>query len=274
MLGKIGLALLGAAAVATATAPAFAQFPPVTDPTSNEVRCQSTTAKVLTKEVGAIAKCAAKCFRGQRKLGGPYTDCIWPYGGSTAICINDPIKGPEAKAAAAIIKACAADCPECYADNTPNTCETGQPLVATAADLTIATGANVYCVEEGGGTPSAVEAKCEDAVAKNLTKWVAAINKCYDKCAKAEVAGRIAPDSCNPPNPADDRLVDCLDSARSKTIGGINGACFLPPGVAPSCYDGGMRPTSGFGWTSLVESIVNEQIPQVACGSPSGAFLQ
>jgi hypothetical protein len=95
--------MVGAAAMSLFASRALAQFPPVTDPSKDEAKCQSGAGKALTGESGGISKCASKCFEAQRKLGGPYTDCFHPYGGTTATCINDPVKGPEAKAAAAVL---------------------------------------------------------------------------------------------------------------------------------------------------------------------------
>jgi hypothetical protein len=268
--------MLGAAAVSLVASHALAQFPPVTDPTKDEAKCQSSTGKALTGEVGGISKCTGKCFKTQRKVMGPYTECFTPYGGTTALCVNDTVKGPEAKAAAAIVKACMDappkdKCPECYA---ASNCNTGQPFAGNTEALAGATGQNVYCTEFGGNTPTKEEAKCEDSVSKNLVKFVGSINKCYDKCAKSELAGKIAPGSCDPPGTGDPTLDACLDKARQKTADGIDKSCFTAPAVAPACYDGTLtRPDSGAGWASLTETIVNGQIPLIACGSPSGAFL-
>jgi len=277
MLEKTGLAMFGAAALAFAASHALAQFPPVTDPTKDEAKCQSSTGKALGGEVGGISKCTSKCFKTQRKVSGPYTDCFAPYGGATATCVDDPVKGPEAKAAGAIVKACMDApgkdrCPECYG---AATCNTGQPFASNTETLAGLTGQNVYCTEFGGGTPSKEVAKCEDTVSKSLIKWVGSINKCYDKCAKSELAGKIAPGSCDPPGTGDPTLQACLAKAESKTAAGIDKGCFTAPAVAPACYDGSpTRPNSGAGWANLVENIVNSQIPLVACGSPSGAFVQ
>jgi hypothetical protein len=50
--------------------------------------------------------------------------------------------------------------------------------------------------------------------------------------------------------------------------------CFTAPATPPACYDGSpSRPNSGAGWTDLVEDVVDGQIPTIACGSPSAAFL-
>jgi hypothetical protein len=277
MLERPGLALLGAAVLSFATSHALAQFPPVTDPTKDETKCQSSTGKALSGAVNALAKCATKCFRSQRKLEGPYDDCFSPYSGEILICVNDPLRGPEAKAAAAIVRACMNlggrdRCPECYGETT---CNTGEPMAGNATTLAEMTGESIYCTEFGGGTPSPFVAKCEDGVTKRLVKWVATINKCYDKCVKSERAGAIPPGSCDPPGNTYPPLQACLDKGRTKSSAGIHKVCFGPLAVAPSCYDGSpARPNTAEGWTDLGEGIVNTQVPLIACGSPSGAFLE
>jgi len=76
------------------------------------------------------------------------------------------------------------------------------------------------------------------------------------------------------PDPTDVPTRECLAKAVGKAAGSINKACFIAPAVAPSCYDGTpARPNTGAGWAALVKSVVDGQTTQIACGSPSGAFL-
>ncbi len=214
----------------------------------------------------------------QRKTMGPYTDCFSPFGGATATCLSDPstMKGADDKARASIIKACTDappkdKCPECYG---MATCTSGDPFVATTAALTSAQGPSVYCTEFGGATPSKEVAKCEDGLSKGLVKWVGSISKCYQKCNQNMLKGKIAVGSCDPPVPSDVPTQECLTKARDKTNASLDKACFVAPAVAPTCYDGDpLRPNTAAGWTNLVETITNAQIPGIACGSPSGAFL-
>jgi hypothetical protein len=278
MKAKFGLAVIVAAGMSFAAERALAQFPPITDPTKGEAKCETSTGKALTKQVGAIGKCASKCITTARKTSGPYGGCFAPYADPTTnACIFDPVKGANAKAKGSITKACTDapgkdNCPECYG---ASKCTTGEPFVGTTATLTGLQGPNVYCTENGGGTPSKEVAKCEDGLSKGLTKFVGAISKCYQKCNQNMLKGKIAPDSCDPPTPADGATGTCLSLARTKANAALDKACFVPPAQAPACYDGsGSRPNTAAGWTSLVESIVNGQTPQIACGSPSGAFIE
>ncbi len=255
----------GLCRIASAAAP----LPPGV--TSDEVKCESGTGKALSKFVGSKSSCAQKCLAAARKTSGPYTDCFAPYGGATATCILDPAKGAEAKAKAAIVKACTTDCPECYA---ASNCSTGNPFVSTTESLLDLQGPSVYCTENGAGTPSKTEAKCEDSTGKSLGKFVAAKSKCYDKCNQSMVKAKIPTGSCNPPIPSDAATATCITTAESKTAAAIDKACSTA-GANPACYDGSLlRPNTGAGWVALVESIVDGQVPQIACGSPSGAFLE
>src|SRR6266404_1486063 len=148
--------------------------------TKDEVKCESGTGKALSKFVGSKSKCGTKCFQLARKTMGPYTGCFAPYSDpATNACIMDSTKGAEAKARAAIVKACTVDCPECYP---ASVCTTGEPFVSNTESLVDLQGPNVYCTENSTATPSKTDAKCEDSTAKTLAKFVASKGKCYDKC--------------------------------------------------------------------------------------------
>ncbi len=240
--------------------------------TKDEFKCETGTGKALTKFVGAKSKCGGKCLATARKTMGPYTGCFAPYADPTTnTCIMDPLKGAEAKARASIVKACTADCPECYP---ASECSTGEPFVSNTENLVDLQGPNVYCTEHGGSTPTATEAKCEDGNSKALVKFVGAKSKCYQKCGSNAFKGTVTEASCQPPA-SDPATATCVSTAESKGAAAIDKACFTPPAMAPSCYDGtAFRPNSGAGWVNLVEGIVDGQIPIIACGSPSGAFLE
>jgi hypothetical protein len=234
-----------AAFVGLVAAPVMAQPAGVT---KDEVKCESGTGKALSKFIGAKGKCVQKCLGTARKTSGPYTDCFPPFGGATATCLTDPVKGAEAKATAAIVKACAKDCPECYGQLT---CDTGQPFVGNTSGQLDVFGSLVYCTEAAGNTPSKAEGKCEDAVSKTLAKFVAAKSKCYDKCQQSVFKGKLPEGSCDAPTPSDAATAACIQKAEEKSVAGIDKACNVP-GAKPACYNGAPTPDSG---------------------SPSGAFL-
>jgi hypothetical protein len=268
MRGHVRVAAI-AAGLCLAAASALAQ---PTGVTKDEVKCESGTGKALAKFVGKKSKCASKCFATARKTTGPYTGCFAPYSDPTTMaCIQDPVKGVEAKARASIVKACSVDCPECYP---ASVCSTGEPFVGNTENLVDLQGPNVYCTENGGGTPSKTDAKCEDGNAKALAKFVAAKSKCYDKCNQNVFKAKIPVGSCDPPTPSDPATQTCIGTAETKAAAAIDKICFTPPATAPSCYDGSaFRPNSGTGWAMLVEGVIDSQVPIIACGSPSGAFL-
>jgi len=78
-----------------------------TTPTKDEGKCEDGLAKALVKFVGAKGKCYQKCNDNLNK-GKATGNCTPPNPTDTATlaCVKDPAKGAEAKAAAAIDKAC------------------------------------------------------------------------------------------------------------------------------------------------------------------------
>jgi len=271
MKARFGLAVIVAAGMSLAAERALAQFPPITDPTKDEAKCETSTGKALTKQVGSISKCASKCITTARKTSGPYGGCFSPYADPTTnSCINDPLKGAKAKAAASIVKACMDvpgkdKCPECYS---ASNCNTGSPFVDTTATLTGLQGPNVYCTENGGGTPTKEEGKCEDGLSKSLTKFVGALSKCYQKCNQNMLKGKIAPNSCDPPSPSDPAtnacIFDPLKGAEAKTAAAIDKVCANVAGAVPPCYGTGLD--SGQEWVNLAEGAIDGNIPNIACG--------
>src|SRR6516162_3507401 len=178
MSKRFQLVALTAAAGLLVAASAMAQGLPTN---KDMLKCETGTGGALSKFTGAKTKCASKCLATQRKTMGPYTDCFAPYGGATLTCITDSVKGAEAKAAAAIVKACNSKpdaCPACF----PAGACTGNNSFVHSTETTLdAFGPLTYCVEKGGGTPSKTDAKCEDGLVKNLVKFTGAKGKCYTK---------------------------------------------------------------------------------------------
>jgi photosystem II stability/assembly factor-like uncharacterized protein len=250
--------------------------------TKDGFKCESTTGTALSKFAVAKTRCVQKCFATQRKTKGPYSDCVAPFGGATLTCITDPATGAEAKAGAAIGKACTArpdSCPKCFTPTTKCTdATTANPFVTSAESNLDLVGPQRYCLETGTGgpvtTPDDAQAKCEDGLTKALTKFGSAKSKCYSTCDSLVFKGAISPLECNPPA-TDPATVTCVNTATGKATAAIGKVCFgAAPIETPPCYDGTVRrPNSAAGWVSLVETAVDSTIPTVACGSPSGAFL-
>jgi hypothetical protein len=251
-------------------------------------KCETTTGSVLTKFTGSKGKCFSKCISTQRKTMGPYTDCLPPYGGTTLDCITGSLKGAEAKAGAGIAKACAAltSCPACYVSNPPGATRCtdasgGNPWVQETEqniDAPFGPGTGfpnlIYCTENGGGTPSKDVAKCEDGVQKALVKFVGSKSKCYSKCnSTALKPGGPGRGVCQPPTPLDPTANACVHDpvkgAEAKAKAAIVKACTV---AQPTCYTGTPDQVATT-FVSSVETKVDQTTPKVACGSPSGAFL-
>jgi len=284
---------LGTAAIAATGVCLLATSVPaqVTDPTKLEQKCETTVGATLSKFVGAKSKCISKCFATARKTMGPYTGCFPPYTDATTnTCITGSLKGAEAKAGAGIAKACAAgtSCPACYVSNPPGAARCtdasgGNAFVQeTEANIDAPFGPGtgfpnlIYCVEHGGNTPTKDEGKCEDGVVKALVKFVGAKNKCYSKCFANFYKGSI-PGGCDPSMPggvSDPATVACIKDpvkgAEAKTKAAIVKACTV---AVPGCYTGGATGAANT-FVNSSEAKIDQQTPSIACGSPSGAFVE
>jgi hypothetical protein len=73
-----------------------------------------------------------------------------------------------------------------------------------------------------------------------------------------------------PPSPPDPALQSCIHDpvkgAEAKAAAAITKACPIPP----SCYSPGFANT----FVATVEGKIDQRVPEIACGSPSGAFVQ
>lgn len=275
MLHRLRMVVLTATWMGVVVGTAAAQ---ITDPGKDEAKCQKSAGSALVKFVGAKTKCVQKCLGTARKTSGPYAGCFGPgfTDPATNACVFDAKKGAEAKARASIVKACADApgkdrCPECFA---PSVCTTGEPVVSDTEAQIDPLGAVVFCTEGAGGTPTKDEAKCEDSVAKALTKFVGSKSKCYQKCNDNLLKGKVPPGSCDPPVPSDPATATCVfdpvKGAEAKAAASIDKAC-AEKSANPACY--GTALDTGAEWVALVEPQVDANIPVTACGSPSGAFL-
>ena len=105
-----------------------------------------------------------------------------------------------------------------------------------------------------------VEAKCADTVAKTLSKYVAALGKCGQKCAADEHKGKTPVGSCTPPA-TDAKEMDCVAKATSKATAAIDAKCV----DAPDCF----LPTldSGAELTATIGGIVQAAYGATYCGN-------
>lgn len=238
--------------------------------TKDEFSCQSKSSAALGKFTASKVNCINKCVKLARK-GSPIGDCMPPYGGTTATCIADPLKGVEAKAAAALVKSCAKDCPECgmYAPCNAANAATQVAGIEAQVDALVPT---VLC-----GEPNAdkEQAKCTDGLGKNSAKYTGARSKILGKCQAGVFKGSIPPANCTPAggNVADIKTNDALTKIEGKLVATLDKICFGPsPAEFPPCLPGTLD-TSGE-WLALLTSIVDGLNPAAYCGSPSGAFVE
>src|SRR5262249_2560649 len=180
-------------------------FIPAADPPDGVIHIDNTSRDGLTADTGQVREgqgaCVQTCLDSQRKVNGPYDDCSTPYGGATATCTQDAKKGAEAKARAAIGKACKKEGAACYSAG--GNCPDGANFVVDVEDDVDGTAGLVYCLEAAGVTPTKPQAKCEDGVAKSLIKFTGSKSKCYDTCVDKEFKGKIPPGSCTTGSPSD-----------------------------------------------------------------------
>ena len=154
-------------------APALAQ-PDQPDVLPKEFTCMSAQTKFASRFWAAKTKCVSKClanlWRGIEPNDG---NCMPPYGGSTALCVNDTVfgtKGAENKFEASVMKACVtgsgANCPECYA---PDGCglEPTQNLVQSHEAQVDSFIPAFFCERAGADR---AEQKCQLNTAKAVTK--------------------------------------------------------------------------------------------------------
>jgi hypothetical protein len=259
-----------AATVALLGAPvAFAQTP-VNDA---EFKCQVGATKASVKFVGAKSKCVQKCLAGFWK--GTIvsdSDCLPPYGGTTAECIvTNPLKpgkSAEEKFAAAIKKACDAatkvgtDCPECA----PYNGDCSDAGFATNQVQNIEGQVDSFVPGVGCERANATkeEQKCQTGTAKALTKQVGAVTKCYDKCKANARKGLIAdPATCDPPS-GDQATIDCVQKGFDKAALGVDKACAAPAGNKPDCGGPDMY-NDGNTWAGLVDIAISGNVPGNYC---------
>lgn len=266
MLKVIQGTLLAGAVIVAIGSIASAQ---VTDPNAAEFKCQTSVSKAGSKFVGSKAKCAIKCQQNAAKAVEPVGDCYGPaYGGAAAVCIFDPLKGAEAKFIAAIRKACdptfktGTDCPECYTGG--NCTQEANDRTQNIEGQVDSFGPGVFC--EGGDVADKAELGCEVNTAKTLSKLVASVNKCYDKCFANARKGIGTDAACTPPTDNDPTLISCKSTADGKSIASINKKCNqVVPNANPDCGGPDMYP-DGASWTNLVETAISGNVPGTYCG--------
>jgi hypothetical protein len=254
--------------------------------TKEELKCQTSTSKAAAKFVGSKAKCAIKCQQNAAKAVNPQSDCYAPYAGTTLTCITEPTfrKGAEEKYEDAIRKACDPSfkagtfCPNCFQAQSGDCTTLAADRVQTNEGQVDSFGPGVFCQGYGQSPtpPTKEELGCEVNTAKTLSKLVGSVNKCYDKCNGNAFKGLISASDCAPPA-SDPATSTCLSTAKSKAIAGVDKKCTALGAVAlPDCDETNGTPDEypdGAFWVNTVSTVIEGNVPDTYCGSPSGAFL-
>jgi len=231
--------------------------------TGDEFSCELKTSIAAWRYGAKRASCVMGCQRDVRAGSGNPTDCVPPFGGSTQGCVN----GSAGKTQGNICKACASDPPECYPDgNCPALADDKLALIEAHIDAILAA---TYCDDSGSGdglTPG--EGKCQDVVAKYVSKFATQKSKCLARCRKAEISGNIPAGSCDAGAVTDQRTLDCISKAELGASARIDKGCQLGA-ETPECF-GAQTPA---GWVADGEQAVDDEDPSFFCESPSGAFL-
>jgi hypothetical protein len=268
MIGPLRTVVIAAAALCFTGTTALAQIPGLT---KDGFKCEFNTGKTLPKFVTAKAKCDQKCFEAGT-TSGSFSDCFAPYHGATLACIT----GAEVKAASGIVKACSAkmdSCPKCFIPPSCTDATGANPFVSLAETGVDGIEPFIHCLESANITPDTHQAKCEDGLTTALAKFVGAKSKCYLTCGANAFHDKVTLAACIPPA-SDPKTHTCITNAMSKTTAAINKVCYGPaPIETPPCYTS-MGATSAAFWVNVAEFVaVDNLVVRIACGSPSGAFL-
>ena len=226
----------------------------------DEAKCQLGTSLEVGKFIRAKGQCLDSCQHHAFEGSGNAADCVPPYGGSTAGCVTSS----EAESAGKIQKSCAQDCPECYSGGD---CSVDADARIDDAELHVeALAADIFC--DDSASPDGLtlsEHKCARTVRKFVTQFAAAKIKCYAKCRKDELSGKIAAGSCTPPS-TDAKTQACIDKWETKTAFVIDKKCELsvnPSADKPECGSYPLR--DGAAWVVAEEAAVDARLPSLFC---------
>src|SRR5262249_28664525 len=145
----------------------------------DELACQLATAKQVGTFPGKKIKCLVACDKQALKGKTPAADCLPPFGGATLDCVGKT----GTKALAAIAKACADDCPGCYAGG--DCAASASALLAAIAERIDTVAPLVRCDDAASlDGLTRTEAKARQQVALVVGKFVTSSEKCLATCRK------------------------------------------------------------------------------------------
>lgn len=228
--------------------------------TFDEAVCQTKADLAAWKFVASKTACLISCQRAVRKGEVDPATCVPPYPpGSTHGCIQSK----EGRANGRICRVCNPDAPECY----PGICsETTTELLTLVDEAYVGSFLpGIYCDDSTSPDGlTALEGKCQDAVAKYLVKYAYGRAKCYAKCRLNEFKGVLAPGSCVPPA-SDPVTLACIANLEPKAALRIDRYCNAPYDE-PEC-DGNDYP-NGSSWVTLMGLAVDGFEPTFYCETP------
>ena len=242
--------------------------------TALELKCQFKSTTAEAKFVQGKFKCVSRCWYEYWHSGSmsSYADCLPPYGGVTALCIHDALKGVESKFSSAMFKACSkpftTDCPECYSAGDCDA-EAANRLADVGSEIDSFV-PGIFC-ERATAMPQ--EQWCQRGVTKALFKLVTAEHKCFAKCQSNAFKGLVSASACQPPT-SDPTTANCLNAVEVKATLAINKICndAEVPHSVPECDDASGYP-DGAAWANLGSIWTSGNVAHDYCGSPSGAFV-
>ena len=235
------------------SAPAWGQL------TENEQVCQQAVAKQAASFADKKIKCLIMCDKRALKGKAPNAECTPPYSGKTLDCVTKA----ESKAQEAVVKPCAPDCPECYADGD---CTAFMSSVVSSIEAAV-DGVVPLVRCDDSTSPDGLtkgEATVRQKVALTIGKFVSGSEKCLAKCRKGEAGGKIPAGSCEYVNVTDSKTIDCLIKTGAKALDYVED----PDLDAPEC----LEPELTFALPSA-SGLIEQSDPLIFCGSPSGAFV-
>ena len=121
--------------------------------------------------------------------------------------------------------------------------------------------------------PTKLEQKCEMTVGSTLSKFVGSKSKCISKCFTTARKTSGPYTGCFPPytdTTTNTCITGSLKGAEAKTKAAIVKACTV---AVPGCYTGGATGAANT-FVNSSEAKIDQQTPSIACGSPSGAFVE
>jgi len=268
-------AFVSAVVVSVALARGASAQPAPPDVSDAEFKCMANTSKATAKFWGSKTKCVSRCFVHFWDDLVPESDCMPPYGGTTAQCIADAVtfaKGAEDKFAYAIRKQCdaalkpATECPGCYDGGDCSLTGFAGDQVQNIENQVDSFVPGMFCERADAFI---LEQRCQLTTAKWVAKYMGLAGKCYDKCNKNARKGLIPFGDCAPP-PADVPTAECLMIAEAKTVYYIDHDCHAPPSIPDNC--GAPYPTAQE-WANLTRIVVDGNVPSLYCAFPSIAFI-